>query len=218
MRDIVDHPWTNYGQAGKIDPKVIPRPAIVENPSAAAISILVSYGIKEQEIRRLLGMDCGLHPIKSLYFLVLDNIQSSGDSSGTENQLRSLSTPNLAMDKRSSENNVDLNIYESYPAESSGQVADVRQVERSSESRNLSIEQTNEISFVRQYQRTPENMAETNGLCDVRRSSVIDAGSVKKAAGQAHGSKIFQALTAVGFRKEKKKFRTQQGIIILHAL
>ncbi|KAJ3357529.1 NUAK SNF1-like kinase 1, partial [Entophlyctis luteolus] len=217
-KDIVDHPWTNYGQAGKIDPKVIPRPAIVENPSAAAISILVSYGIKEQEIRRLLGMDCGLHPIKSLYFLVLDNIQSSGDSSGTENQLRSLSTPNLAMDKRSSENNVDLNIYESYPAESSGQVADVRQVERSSESRNLSIEQTNEISFVRQYQRTPENMAETNGLCDVRRSSVIDAGSVKKAAGQAHGSKIFQALTAVGFRKEKKKFRTQQGIIILHAL
>ncbi|KAJ3235655.1 protein kinase, AMP-activated, alpha 2 catalytic subunit [Chytriomyces hyalinus] len=72
IAQVIDHPWTNYGYTEKIDCHIVARPAIVDQPSASAISELVSYGINEREIKRLLSIDCGLHPIKSLYFLVAD--------------------------------------------------------------------------------------------------------------------------------------------------
>ncbi|KAJ3257072.1 Protein kinase [Chytriomyces hyalinus] len=72
ISEVIDHPWTNYGYTEKIQCHIVARPAIVEQPSASAISELVSYGISEREIKRLLSIDCGLHPIKSLYFLVAD--------------------------------------------------------------------------------------------------------------------------------------------------
>ncbi|KAJ3282388.1 NUAK SNF1-like kinase 1 [Rhizoclosmatium sp. JEL0117] len=72
MNEVMDHPWTNYGYTEKIQSFIIVRPTVVNNPSQAAIAELVSYGISEREIRRLLNIDCGLHPIKSLYFLVSD--------------------------------------------------------------------------------------------------------------------------------------------------
>ncbi|KAJ3058079.1 protein kinase, AMP-activated, alpha 2 catalytic subunit, partial [Podochytrium sp. JEL0797] len=76
MNDIIDHPWINYGYTEKVKSYIIQRPIIVENPSNVAIAELVSYGINEREIRRLLNIDCGLHPIKSLYFLVADYVAS----------------------------------------------------------------------------------------------------------------------------------------------
>ncbi|KAJ3329388.1 hypothetical protein HDU76_007993, partial [Blyttiomyces sp. JEL0837] len=75
MQEIIDHPWTNVGYSRKVNSFVRPRPAVVTSPDPEAVNELVTYGISEREIRRLLSIDCGLHPIKSLYFLVEDLLE-----------------------------------------------------------------------------------------------------------------------------------------------
>ncbi|KAJ3113017.1 protein kinase, AMP-activated, alpha 2 catalytic subunit [Phlyctochytrium bullatum] len=72
MHEIINHPWTNLEYPTKVDSYVTEHPAIVLTPNPDAVAELVTYGISESEVGRMLAVDCGLHPIKSLYFLVDD--------------------------------------------------------------------------------------------------------------------------------------------------
>ncbi|KAJ1569577.1 NUAK SNF1-like kinase 1 [Cladochytrium tenue] len=75
MPDIIDHLWTNLGYSHKIESYVPERLAVVTAPDQAAVAELVTYGISEREVRRLLALECGQHPIKSLYSLVAEHLE-----------------------------------------------------------------------------------------------------------------------------------------------
>lgn len=64
------HPWANEGCSESINNYLQPRPTVVTEPHVDSIRELVSYGIAEHEIRKLLASSVGLHPITSLYYLV----------------------------------------------------------------------------------------------------------------------------------------------------
>ncbi|KAJ3193097.1 NAD-dependent protein lipoamidase sirtuin-4 [Irineochytrium annulatum] len=98
MQEIMRHVWTNLKYSHTPEGFNNQRPAVVHNPSTPAIRELVTYGIAEVEARKMLSYDCGLHPIKSLYFLV-DDFQkrvhaatSSGAHLDSSGNLASLET------------------------------------------------------------------------------------------------------------------------------
>ncbi|KAJ3100280.1 hypothetical protein HDU97_002371 [Phlyctochytrium planicorne] len=89
MAEILNHPWTNLKFNSPPLSYHTEHPAVVIHPNKEAIAELVSYGIAESEVRRMLSINCGPHPIKSLYFLVDDylqriRLQASMDSSSAD--------------------------------------------------------------------------------------------------------------------------------------
>ncbi|KAI8852083.1 hypothetical protein BC829DRAFT_414910 [Chytridium lagenaria] len=75
MRVVMEHPWTNVNYPIQPNSYITEHPTVVLSPNMDAVAELVTYGISESEVLRMLSIDCGLHPIKSLYFLVDDYLQ-----------------------------------------------------------------------------------------------------------------------------------------------
>ncbi|KAJ3400060.1 hypothetical protein HDV05_001374, partial [Chytridiales sp. JEL 0842] len=77
MDEIMNHPWVTKTYNCPPHSYLLPRPSTVPHPNPDAVLELVSYGISEHDIRNRLLVDTGLHPIKSLYFLVEDSLRAS---------------------------------------------------------------------------------------------------------------------------------------------
>lgn len=70
LEEVIQHEWTNTSFSERLPEYMNPRPQIVLEPHHESIAELVSYGIAESEIKKLLAHPVGLHPITSLYHLV----------------------------------------------------------------------------------------------------------------------------------------------------
>ncbi|TPX38274.1 hypothetical protein SmJEL517_g00287 [Synchytrium microbalum] len=70
LKEVMEHRWVNIGFSSYVNNHVPPRPSVVNDPNPESLAELVSYGISELEIRRVLAQGGGPHPIVSLYHLV----------------------------------------------------------------------------------------------------------------------------------------------------
>lgn len=70
MLDILNHSWTNIGYTSIPVSHVPLRPEVVLTPNEESFQELLSYGIEELEVRKVLGRNSGAHPISSLYHLI----------------------------------------------------------------------------------------------------------------------------------------------------
>lgn len=93
IADIKNHPWTNLGYDHSPVNHVPIRPTCVLDPHPESISMLVSFGFNECDIRRALARaDLGLHPLTSLFFLIDEarirenerELESDTNTSGVE--------------------------------------------------------------------------------------------------------------------------------------
>ncbi|TPX31275.1 hypothetical protein SeMB42_g07784 [Synchytrium endobioticum] len=70
LKEVIEHRWVNIGYSSLVSSQVQPRSLVVPDPNPDSLAELVTYGISEAEVRRVLVQGGALHPIVSLYHLV----------------------------------------------------------------------------------------------------------------------------------------------------